>query len=147
MLATNHALTGALIASALPLPIAVPLAFVSHFVLDALPHYGIASKLRNRSKTYKIIVASDITIALTGAIGLAVLHKWHMEIGAWVAWSPDLLWVIYYFTHSKNLRMHPTNWFMRFHLDIQRWERPWGIYVELVYFFALLPIYLILLLQ
>lgn len=38
MLATNHYLTGVAVAGALGNPIAVlPAAFVSHFILDALP--------------------------------------------------------------------------------------------------------------
>ena len=142
MLATNHALSGALIASVLPLPMALPFAFASHFVLDALPHYGIAKKLRNKSHLYRLLVKCDIEIALTGALGIAVIHKWHMEAGAWIAWSPDLLWVIYYFTHNKTLQMHPNNKFMKFHLDIQKYERPWGIIIEVIFFATLLPIYL-----
>ncbi len=37
----NHAVTGALIAGAVGNPfLAIPLAFASHFVLDAIPHFG-----------------------------------------------------------------------------------------------------------
>ena len=142
MLATNHALSGALIGSVLPLPIAIPVAFASHFLLDALPHYGITKKFRNKSRLYRLLVTSDIVIAFVGSIGLAVLHKWYMEAGAYAAWAPDLLWVIYYFTHHKTLQIKPTNTFMKFHLAIQWCERPWGIFVELAFFAALLPIYL-----
>ena len=142
MLATNHALSGALIASVLPLPLALPVAFASHFVLDAMPHYGIARKLRNKSRLYRLLVKCDIAITLTGALGIAVLHKWSMEAGAWAAWSPDLLWVIYYFTHNKTLQINPKNKFMKFHLAIQRYERPWGIIVEVAFFIILLPVYI-----
>ncbi len=142
MLATNHALSGALIGSVLPLPLAIPAAFASHFFLDALPHYGIATKLRNRSRLYRLLVKCDIAVALIGALGLVVLHKWHMEAGAWVAWSPDLLWVIYYFTHNNTLQMHPKNKFMKFHLAIQQYERPWGIVVEVIFFAVLFPFYI-----
>lgn len=34
----------------LPWPIAIPLAIASHFVLDALPHYGIDHKTRDSKK-------------------------------------------------------------------------------------------------
>jgi hypothetical protein len=40
MTLTNHLLTGAAIAKLLPSPVAIPIAFASHFVLDALPHFG-----------------------------------------------------------------------------------------------------------
>jgi hypothetical protein len=142
MLATNHGLSGALIASVLPLPIALPVAFASHFILDSLPHYGITKNQRNKSQIYRLIVTGDIMVALTGLLGMAVLHKWNMEAGAWVAWSPDLLWVIYYFTHNKTLQINPQNKFMKFHLVIQRYERPWGIIVEATFFIILLPVYI-----
>lgn len=141
MLATNHALTGAVIGAVLPLPLAIPAAFASHFILDALPHYGIKPKLRNKSRTYKLIVVADITIALIGSLGLALLHKWQMNLCAWVAWSPDLFWVIYVLVY-KNLRIVPKNWFMKIHLKIQWAEYPWGIAVEAALFAILLPVYI-----
>lgn len=142
MLATNHALTGAVIGAYLPLPIAVPAAFASHFVLDAIPHYGIKHGKRNHSRTYKLIVFCDTFVALSIAFTAALLHKWHMEITGWVAWSPDLLWVIYYFAHGRDLHLKPKNWFMRFHMDIQWSETPKGILVELVLLAILLPVYI-----
>jgi hypothetical protein len=42
MMATSHAVSGAVIALAIREPVlALPLAFVSHFVLDSLPHIGL----------------------------------------------------------------------------------------------------------
>lgn len=141
MLATNHALTGAVLGALLPLPLAIPAAFASHFILDTLPHYGIKPKLRNKSKTYKLIVVADITIALIGSLGLALLNKWQMNLCAWIAWSPDLFWVVYVLNH-KDLQIIPKNWFTRLHLKIQWAEWPWAIAVEAVLFAALLPIYI-----
>lgn len=92
---------------------------------------------------YKLIVFSDIVIALTGAGALAILHKWHMEAAAWTAWSPDLLWAVYYFLHGRSLQINPKNRFMQFHLKIQRYERPCGIAVELAVFMVMLPIFII----
>ena len=141
MLATNHAITGALLGAVLPLPVALPVAFASHVVLDALPHYGIPLHMRNRSSQYKLIVASDICIALIGSVGLALTHRWQMNLCAWVAWSPDLFWVIYVLRH-KNLHIKARNWFMKLHQNMQWAEKPWGIFVELAYFALLLPLYI-----
>lgn len=141
MLATNHALTGAVIGSLLPLPLGVPAAFVSHFVLDALPHYGIEHIKRNESKIYRLIVFSDIAVALVGSLGLALLGHWHMNLCAWIAWSPDLAWVVYYLRH-KSLRIAASHPLLRLHQKIQWAERPWGIALEFFYFIALLPVYI-----
>jgi len=53
MIATNHALAGAVIGATMPLQYAIPTALASHLVMDMLPHYGIAFKRRNKSKKYK----------------------------------------------------------------------------------------------
>ncbi len=142
MLATNHALSGGLIGALLPLPIAIPVAFASHFVLDALPHYGIPHKKRNHSSMYRWIVFSDTFIALSIALIAALLHKWRMEAMGWWAWSPDGLWVLYYFTHGRNLHITPKNRFMSFHLKIQRYERPWGIWFDLLAAAIMLPFFI-----
>ncbi len=43
MRAINHAMTGAVIGLAITAPVvAMPIAFFSHFALDALPHFGFA---------------------------------------------------------------------------------------------------------
>jgi hypothetical protein len=141
MIATNHALSGSLIGALLPLPIAVPVAFASHFVLDAMPHYGIVHRQRNNSATYKLIVFSDTFIALSIAASAALLHKWRMEAFGWWAYSPDAFWVIYYFTHHRNLNLKPRSRFMRFHMRIQRYERPWGIAVDLMAAAAMFPFF------
>jgi hypothetical protein len=142
MLATNHALTGAVLGALLPLHLAIPAAFASHFVLDALPHYGITGTKRNSSRAYKLIVLSDVAVALTGSIGLAFLHKWQMNLCAWAAWSPDLPWVVYYLRH-RSLHITSSHWFLRLHQHIQWGEHPWGIIPELIYFFCLLPFYIL----
>lgn len=140
MLATNHGLTGMVIGAYLPLPLAIPVVFASHFVLDALPHYGIDNKKRNGSDTYRLVVLCDTVVALAFAAALIPLHKWNMEITGWVSYSPDALWVAYYFKHGKNLQIVPRNAFLRFHQNIQKLERPWGIIVDAVYMVILLPV-------
>lgn len=141
MLATNHAVSGAILGALLPLEIALPLAFASHFVLDSIPHYGIKQAERNISLTYKLIVFSDTFVALSMALMLTILHKWSMEAAGWVAWSPDFLWVWYYLAHGRSLRIKPKNTFMRFHQNIQL-ERPWGIVTDLGSAAVMIPIFI-----
>jgi len=142
MTATNHALSGALIGAFVPLPLAIPLAFISHFVLDAIPHYGIPLKKRNNTFVYRLIVYGDTLVALSIAATALLLHKWNMEIVGWIAYSPDALWVLHYFMQDQNLHIQTKNKFMEFHRYIQRWERPWGIAIDLGVTAALLPVFL-----
>jgi len=141
MTATNHALSGALIGAFLPLPIAVPLAFASHFILDALPHYGIARGLRDSSRSYRAIVLADVFVALSIGLAAIVFGKWRMEITGWVAYSPDITWVVQY-ARTRSLDLKDSNWFTRFHHRIQRYESQKGLFVELALFAALLPLFI-----
>ncbi len=133
MTATNHALTGALLGAVLPLPIAIPVAFISHFVLDSLPHYGIPLEQRSKSKIYRLIVYGDTALALAIAVLAAIFRKWNMEIVGWVAYSPDASWVFHYFKQNRNLHIKTNNRFMELHRNIQLFERPWGIYTEILF--------------
>ncbi len=147
MLATNHALSGALIGAFLPLPLALPVAFASHFVLDALPHYGIPLDQRNKSSTYRAIVYTDIFVALSIAMIAIVFRKWNMEIVGWTAYSPDVIWVQHYYKQNRTLHIETKNKFMEFHRKIQLFERPWGILVEITTIAVLLPLFVVQLLK
>lgn len=127
----NHAAVGGLIATVLPLPIALPLAFASHFVLDALPHYGIPHHDRDKSRTWRAIGVIDFIAAWVIIGGLAAYWQhWEIFIAGLVAASPDFVWVARIFrTKSFNLSENQSK-FNRWHARIQRFERPWGIYLE-----------------
>ena len=64
MTATNHGLSGYLMGAVLPLPLAIPAAFLSHFILDKIPHYGVDNNQKNSSRVYKLIVFGDVILAL-----------------------------------------------------------------------------------
>lgn len=140
MTATNHAVAGAIIASFMPLPIAIPVAIASHFVLDVVPHYGIEHKLRNKSSIYKMIVFSDTALAVFFGLVMALMQEWTLLIGAAAGFFPDVTVVYYYFKHGKDMDIRAENKFMRFHLGIQH-EYPGGIYPELLVFAIMLPIF------
>ncbi len=141
MTATNHALSGALIGALLPLPIAIPAAFLSHFVMDKIPHFGIEDEKRNKSRFYKSVVYSDIVLALSLAGAIIFFGKWEMLLIGFVAYSPDVTLVLYYLRHGHTFNIQPHNGFMKFHLAMQ-YERPWGIIPEVVVALTLLPLVL-----
>lgn len=130
MIGFTHAAVGGFIAKFLPLPLAVPAAFASHFLLDMLPHYGIAQNKRNQW-FWKFFTTTDFVVAWA-YLSYISLSRHHVAIFACavVAASPDFLWVARIIrTRSFDLSSHKSR-FTQWHADIQQYERPWGIYIE-----------------
>lgn len=144
MTATNHGLFGALLAVSLQKYPAVALAVApfSHFLLDALPHYGNAKMSLKSRKFFRILLA-DCTIAVLTT--LAVAWFWpHIAllvvVCAFLAASPDLMWIYYEYI---NVRLRTKHLVPRFHSWIQWSQTPAGGFVELVWFVLLFPALLI----
>ena len=140
MTLTNHLLTGAALAKVLPLPIAIPLAFISHFVLDSLPHFGLKDmgSIENRRKHKKLLVSVVSIDVILGILFIAwLIESNHIKwlIVALVAYSPDLIWIYRFTVEEKFGRLAQTkgNRFIQFHVGIQKYERIWGLFVEVVY--------------
>ncbi len=130
MTAINHAVIGGLIAVAIPHPtVALPLALVSHFLLDSLPHY-YTRKLKNFFRVFY----TDGALVTLFLILLAVFRPDHWLLIAacgLVAISPDLMWIP---NGLRTLHKQPRkklNAILRFHKNIQWGEREWGLFVEL----------------
>ncbi len=131
MTGTNHALTGALIGGVIASPIiALPVAFASHFLLDALPHYG--EKAGQRKKLFKTVVAVDGILLFTGVIIAITSQQLLPALSAIAAISPDFFWIYRYIFKEKwgTLDAGPKHPFNAWHANIQRYERRWGLLVE-----------------
>lgn len=130
MTGLNHALTGAAIGVAFRQPLlVVPLAILSHFILDMVPHFD-HEVYRYGGKYYRQIVATDGLITIAVIVGLMLTLPqlaFVMALGAFCAVLPDLPWQ-YYYTHGR-----PKNWYFNFHTKIQWFERPPGLLVEASY--------------
>lgn len=139
MTATNHVVTGAVIGAAISNPVtAVPLAFMAHFALDALPHFGMSkSGITHTSRTFLYVLAADMALAL--AVLLAIvgmgLSSWLLLAVCGIACaSPDLMWFWPWVQELRGQKSKPAGWLRRFHARIQWGERPWGIAIELIWF-------------
>lgn len=143
MTAANHAVTGSLIVAAVGNPaIGLPLALLSHFILDALPHFGAHTVADPRSREFRAILVTDalLTLSFMLVVGFAGYHTgldwWVLPLGAAFGWMPDLMWYKHYISglRGEELQWDPIR---LFHKKIQRWEVSWGWIVESVWFVAL----------
>jgi hypothetical protein len=144
MTAPNHAITGALIGLTIGNPaIALPLAFLSHFVCDALPHYDAAGTALQRISSKRLIYEQ---VLVGGAICFLIVlvlastrpvHWVNAALGAFLAASPDLFWIprlLYVRRTKKDIDMATTNWFWKFHDRIQWYTGPKLIWLEAIWF-------------
>jgi hypothetical protein len=135
MTATNHAVSGALIAVYIHEPvIALPLALVSHFVLDSLPHLGIK---KHNSQLFSRVLTIDMFVSALLLLGIVIIQPayWLLMFScAMLAMSPDLMWLPLFIRELKHQFTKPLNWLMRFHQKIQWGERPWGYLIEIPWF-------------
>lgn len=144
MTAINHALTGAAIGLISGQPeIALPLALVSHFVCDALPHYGSREASRAiKSRLFRHYLVAEAGLCFLVVLFLTAAQPPHWQLAAacaFVAASPDFLWVNRFRLEISGRRWRP-NAFSRFAQNIQWFQRPIGGLVEVVWFASALAI-------
>ena len=142
MTATNHALTGAIIGLVVGEPLlALPLALVSHFVCDAIPHFGSRhSEATIKTKTFQNYLVVEVALCFGLVLGLAFFRPDHWllaAICAFLATSPDLLWINRFRTLRQGRRWRP-GWFSKFAAGIQWFQRPIGAVVEVAWFLGAL---------
>lgn len=149
MTATNHAITGALVASFVPNPAtAIPLAFLAHFLMDAIPHFGIhiGDELsRNKTRLFKVVLISDLALAglLLLSIPLLLSENAGLTLACMLAcMSPDVVWGYRFFYELQENRIRQKNFFSRFHTKIQWSETPKGLLVEVAWFAMVLSLVL-----
>lgn len=138
MTATNHVVTGSLLAATLKNPaVALPLAFLLHFVLDALPHFGDRSDPDISIARLRWILPFDAAMAAAVLLVIVLMQPDHwlvIALGGVLCASPDLFHIPRYVRYLRTGKSSPyRDWFSRFHDWIQWGERPWGIYIEAVW--------------
>jgi len=139
MLLTVHTLTGALIAMAVKDPaLAAPLSFVSHFVLDSTPHFGLDG-LDFKTPKGKVVGVIDCFGALIAWLLLISIFpaNWFLiSVGVFFACLPDLLYLPDIF-----FDVVPSKKLLRFHSKIQWSQTPLGTITDVSW--AMLVVYLL----
>jgi hypothetical protein len=145
MTAPNHALTGALIGLTVSNPVlAMPLAFASHFVCDAIPHYDLGGPDKAKLFRSRRFVVEFLLLGALGCLALVVLlalakpeHWFVAAICAFLAASPDLFWFPRFLSAQRTGTEKPLkNLFLRFHSGIQWLTGPRFFWLEAVWFVA-----------
>lgn len=139
-------MTGALIAITIKQPYAaMPLAVASHFICDAIPHFGFREKYVF-TKRFNAFLLADFVLAvvLMGILGhLFPVQRWLVWACMVLAASPDLMWLYYrgYVQHirKQSVTLDPV---AKFHAAIQ-WSQtvPGGIY-EIMWFAVIGAVFL-----
>ncbi len=149
MTATNHALTGAIIGLMVGGPAALPIAFLSHYVMDAIPHFGWPKREQDnlKSKLFRnyLIVEAFFCFLVVLSLFLSQPANWMLAAGcAFLAAMPDMFSYGRY-RHIRNGKKHVRNSYERFASRIQWFEKPIGAIVEAAWFISavlILAIYL-----
>lgn len=128
----NHILAGSIIALAVKEPtLIVPIAFASHFVMDATPHFGNHPKMPLYNKAFMNYLKFDAfmsILVLITAISLSPENWFIILLGAGFAILPDVTWPFI------NKAPAWSKWFYKFHKGIQWAEVPHGWIYETFYF-------------
>lgn len=148
MTGLNHGLTGAVIAVAVKKPeLALPLAFLSHFVQDVIPHFGVPDSQLFKRK-FNIVLVADFVLSVSAMVVLAFLfpaHKWLIWGCMIAAACPDLAWAYYRLYLEKIKNQKPKyDPFTRIHFVLEWSNETWGALVEAGWFVGMWAIILAL---
>lgn len=134
MTATAHALIGASIAAKISNPvIGIPLAILSHFIADLVPHWDAGTNHRKKSSMrLKMEAAADVLLSMA----LTVLFFWgrvepiYLFTMVFAAQLPDWLeapsWMF-------GLKIPPFSWLDYLGHKLQsRMQLPWGLVTQIV---------------
>lgn len=141
MTAINHALTGAVIGLVVGEPlIAVPAAVASHFVCDALPHFGssLPDGVQLKTKSFRNYLIAEASLCMLLVAVLAIFQPQHWLLAAvcaFLATAPDLAWIDKYLKLRRG-QQWKRNGFAKFADGIQWFAKPIGAVVEIAWFAA-----------
>lgn len=138
MTATNHALTGALIGLAIGNPwVAAPLALLSHYVLDVIPHFGDKDNPDRIKTTFFrnfLLVDALFCVLLVGTLAVLQPQYWFLAcVCAFLGAAPDMSYISA-FIDAKKKKPHKFGLYNRLGIAIQWYEKPEGALVEFAWF-------------
>lgn len=145
MLSTTHSLASALIVTKIPEPmISFPLVIISHYLMDAIPHWDTGSGLTKGIKTKKrafIQTLVDLAIAALAVFFLFQLGRNfspHLWSGVLLGIAPDLIEAPALFL---DYRPFPIKQLEKFHNFFHHsWSLPFGLISQIIFIFIIILI-------
>lgn len=142
MTATVHALVGASIASHIPIPgLAIVIAFISHFLLDKVPHWDAMTNKATKTKQRILVeVIIDYILGYALIVLLAPIF-WpetsitYMWVVAFFSQLPDTLEAPYILTKQKIILSYQVYQVQHWFHDVgfnARMNAPWGVITQVV---------------
>jgi hypothetical protein len=129
-------MTGAIIGLSISAPVAIPLAFVSHYALDALPHHDSKDK---SLKKVTLILLVDIILCLVLVLIIFIIRPsywWLAILCAFLATSADFMWFSGYNDLRTGKIPRPAaqrHVIVALHEKVQWFQKPIGVIVEIVW--------------
>lgn len=130
MTATGHAIIGTVIAAKIGNPyLAIPLALLSHFAVDRIPHWDAGTNSKTKTKK-QILSGSFIDVVISFTTAIIMVEKVFPQTDlvyafliVFISQLPDWLMAPYYFWHIQLFRP-----FYKFQKIFDRkLDKPWGI--------------------
>ncbi len=143
MTASNHFVTSAVLGTVIANPwIGIPVAVASHFVLDALPHYGCPVFHKDKPgeiRLYFAVLAVDAIIFLALMVwAIVAIDNALLAAYGFAGFSPDIVWLYRYGVLARIGKVDkPPGKIEAFHHRIQKFESMGGLLVEIPYFIAI----------
>lgn len=139
MTGLNHALAGALVAAAIDKPlIALPAALISHFALDAVPHWDY--NIKPHIARQRVVMFADLVLSLAVLLILAATvdaNPWLVIGGGLLGILPDAMWLRFFIRGRPAITGSPKrliNRLNRFHSWANWDESSRGLLVEFLWF-------------
>ena len=133
MLSTPHIMIGAAIVKLIPNPIiSIPLAFLIHFLFDAIPHWDFSVSFTPKS-LFKVFIDYSIGIGLIFFLSLGDKNQLIIIFGGIAATAPDIILGSWKVLGFQFLNVAPLNTMNSFHTEIQK-RIPvfWGLGLSVV---------------
>ena len=144
MTATNHAITAANMALVAQAWWILPVALLSHFALDALPHYGEPTPEARAARFKTILTVDAIMLVMLTWLVIVTVHSqyiWLVLLCMFLAMLPDSVWAYRMYKERREGELPMRNPITNFHAHIQWGEREWGWIIEIGWFVAMLSIF------
>lgn len=144
MTTTSHALTGAAIAAVVKKPwLAIPLAVLSHFICDMIPHFGIGMQFGTSAMYWWLVIDGIMACGFAGFLLWKKVQRPHLLAAAgFAAMAPDLAWLYYGIKEHLAQQAIAFDPVTEFHKSIQWYEQPLGLLVEFLWIGLMLVIIL-----